>query len=369
MRPLYFLLLFLVATACQRPAATSGADGRAEPAAGWAMLPFEKVDSINPVLRPMAELHFRCPVRGEQVAWAAKDVFNPAAIVRGDSLLLIFRAEDTVGRHAGTSRLGLAWSLDGYDFTPFPTPIFYPDNDAMRRYEWEGGCEDPRIVESPDGRYILTYTAYDGHTARLCVASSPDLRNWTKHGLAFGEGKYRDLWSKSGAILSRRVGNRLVAERIGGRYWMYWGDKNIHAATSDDLVTWTPVEQNGEPKIVLPYRAGYYDSDLVEPGPPALLTDAGILLIYNSRNYGPGRDTMLADDMYSAGQALFRADDPLALVDRLSENFFRPEADYEIFGQINRVVFLEGLAPFRGRWLLYYGTADSKIAVAVYPTR
>jgi predicted GH43/DUF377 family glycosyl hydrolase len=31
---------------------------------------------------------------------------------------------------------------------------------------------------------------------------------------------------------------------------------------------------------------------------------------------------------------------------------------------VNQVVFLEGMVPFRGRWFLYYGTADSKIGVA-----
>ena len=29
---------------------------------------------------------------------------------------------------------------------------------------------DPRVVEDVDGRYVLTYTAYDGKTARLCVS-------------------------------------------------------------------------------------------------------------------------------------------------------------------------------------------------------
>jgi hypothetical protein len=32
--------------------------------------------------------------------------------------------------------------------------------------------------------------------------------------------------------------------------------------------------------------------------------------------------------------------------------------------QVGNVVFIEGLVFFKGRWLLYYGTADSKIAVA-----
>jgi len=357
-----FLLLLLLSAACEGEPNTEETQ---EAAKDWTLLPFEKVDSLNPVMTPDPSLTFACPLQRQTLRWAVKDVFNPATVVRGDTLLMIFRAEDSIGRYNGTSRLGLAMSFDGLHFEKFPEPVFFPEEDSMKVYEWEGGNEDPRIVESEDGRYIMTYTAYDGETARLCVAASRDLRNWDKHGLAFGEGKYRDLWSKSGSIVSRRQGNRLVAERIDGQYWMYWGDKNIHLATSDDLLNWTPLTADDSLMVVMPYRPGYFDSDLVEPGPPALLTDQGILLIYNGRNYGPERNPDIPEGTYSAGQALFDAANPQQLLKRTDEPFFRPEADYEIAGQVNRVVFLEGLAPFRDKWFLYYGTADSKIAVAV----
>jgi predicted GH43/DUF377 family glycosyl hydrolase len=41
-----------------------------------------------------------------------------------------------------------------------------------------------------------------------------------------------------------------------------------------------------------------------------------------------------------------------------------PDQPFEITGQVNNVCFVEGLAFFKDKWLLYYGTADSKIAVA-----
>lgn len=332
----------------------------------WALPAFEKVDSLNPCLLPDPSLSFFCPLQQDTVQWSVKDVFNPAAVVRNDTLFLIFRAEDSIGRYAGTSRLGLAFSEDGLRFRKDPSPVLYPDDDFMKPYEWEGGCEDPRIVELPDGRYVMTYTAYDGQTARLCVASSKNLRNWAKHGLAFGEEKYRDLWSKSGSIVCRRQGNRLVAEKVNGQYWMYWGDKNMHAAVSGDGISWTPLEEGDSLKIVMPFRPGFFDSDLVEPGPPAMITDAGILLIYNGRNYGPERRLDIPEGTYSAGQVLFSREDPATVISRLEEPFFRPDRPYEVEGQVNRVVFLEGMALFREQWFLYYGTADSKIAVAVH---
>ncbi len=135
----------------------------------WIMGPFVKQDSVNPVLQPRSNTTFYCPLRKSAVKWEEKDVFNPAAVVRNGKVHLLYRAEDVVGKYAGTSRLGLAISEDGLHFDRQPKPVFYPGNDFMKVYEWEGGCEDPRIVETADGRYVLTYTAYDGKTARLCV--------------------------------------------------------------------------------------------------------------------------------------------------------------------------------------------------------
>ena len=330
----------------------------------WAMLPFAKVDSVNPVLQA-GNHSFVCPVRGEAVAWDEKDVFNPAAVVRDGKLYLLVRAEDLVGKHAGTSRLGIAVSEDGFHFDVSAEPVFYPANDSMKKYEWEGGVEDPRIVESEDGTYFLTYTAYDGSVARLCVASSPDLLHWTKHGPVL-KGKHENTWSKSGAIVARQEGSRMIATKVNGKHWMYFGDTHLFIATSDDLMNWTPLEENDQLKPVLSPRAGLFDSRLVESGPFALLTNEGIVLLYNGMNLDAGGDANLPPGAYCAGQALFDKNDPTKVIDRLQDYFLRPEKPYETEGQVNHVVFIEGLAFFKDKWFLYYGTADSKIAVAVH---
>src|SRR5439155_1132343 len=139
-------------------------------------------------------------------------------------------------------------------------PVLYPDSDAQRQNEWPGGVEDPRIVESDDGCYILTYTQWNRDVPRLAVATSRDLITWTKHGPAFakvGGGKYLRTESKSGAIL-RRI------------------------ARSDSA-------------------------------------------------------------------------------------FIKPTESYERTGQYTAgTTFVEGLVPFQGRWYLYYGTADSRVGVAVW---
>jgi predicted GH43/DUF377 family glycosyl hydrolase len=277
---------------------------------------------------------------------------------------LLYRAEDLIGKFAGTSRLGVAVSTDGLHFSKLKEPVFYPDNDSLKTYEWEGGVEDPRLVESEDGTYIMTYTAYDGTVARLMLATSTDLLHWTKHGTVL-HGKYKNAWSKSGAIVARQQSSRIVAEKINGKYWMYFGDTDLFMATSDDLIHWQPVEEDNKLKSVLKPRPGYFDSRLVESGPYALIVDKGILLLYNGMNLDEGGDRDLPKGAYCGGQALFDKNDPAKLIGRLEKNFMKPDKPYEMTGQVNQVCFIEGLVPFNNKWYLYYGTADSKIAVAV----
>jgi beta-1,2-mannosidase len=338
----------------------------------WMLGPFQKQNTVNPILNAQAGSTFFCPVRRGPVRWEEKDVFNPATVVRGSKVYMLYRAEDVVGKFAGTSRLGLAVSADGLHFRRRPTPVFYPAHDAMKPLEWEGGCEDPRIVESQNGTYVMTYTAYDGDKARLCVATSRNLTAWKKHGLAF-TGNYGRGWSKSGAIVCRRSSSRFVAQKINGRYWMYWGDQpNLYIATSPDLLHWTPVETKAANSTdtarqllsAAASRPGHHDSRLLEPGPFALLTRAGIVLIYNGMNADKDGDPTLPEGAYAGGQLLFDAHNPTRLLDRSVTYFIRPDQPYETQGQVNQVVFLEGLVAFRGHWFLYYGTADSKIGVA-----
>jgi len=321
----------------------------------WMLGPFSKPASVNPVITP-----------NPAVAWEAYATFNPAAVVKDTKVFLLYRAEDTsgvqqIGGH--TSRLGLAESSDGLHFTRRAKPVLFPDNDAQRQNEWPGGGEDPRIIQSEDGRYILTYTQWNRDVPRLAVATSRDLISWTKHGPAFAQaagGKYLRTESKSGAILARIEGDRIVATKVNGKYWMYFGVPELRIATSDNLLDWTPLEdRDGNAIAVLTARPDHFDSWLVEAGPPALLTDRGIVVLYNAGS--------LPSHTYSAGQALFDARDPTKLIARSDSAFIRPTESYERTGQYTAgTTFVEALVPFKGRWFLYYGTADSRVGVAIW---
>lgn len=332
-------------------------------AQNWQMSGFKKADFENPILKPSLEARFLDPVTGKIVGWENKNVLNPTALVLNGLVHLLYRAQDSLG----TSRIGLAISEDGIHFKKNPEPILFPANDAFRTFEWPGGIEDPRIVETSDNGYFLTYTSYDGKVARLCGAFSKDLKSWEKIGPLFTSEKYLNTWSKSGALVSVQNGSKMVAKKIDGLYYMYFGDTDLFLATSKDLRHWEILE-NAETAIrlsVLKPRAGYFDSRLVEPGPYALLRKEGILLIYNSSNAANYNEVRFPKFTYAAGQVLFDAQKPYKVLARTQTPFIWPDKPYEKVGEVNEVCFVEGLVPFKGKWFLYYGTADSKIAVSI----
>jgi predicted GH43/DUF377 family glycosyl hydrolase len=288
--------------------------------------------------------------------WESAGTFNPAVILHNNKFIMLYRAQDA----SGTSRLGYAESTDGLHFTRRPEPVLSPET----AYEKDGGVEDPRLQKFGDTFY-LTYTAYNKKDAQLCLATSLDLIHWQRQGVILPayKGNWNVGWTKSGAI---------VPEKINGKYWMYWlgttADKTdqMGLSYSDDLLHWT--EATTAP--VLPRRPGMFDSRVVEPGPPPILTDCGIVLIYNG-----------ADDhfVYRTGVAIFDRRDPRKLLSRTGQPIFAPEKDWEKVGQVPNVTFVEamvlvktkdeGLVQRDNRYFFYYGAADKYVGVAEAPLK
>ena len=343
----------------------------------WTIGPFSRPASGNPVISPQPKSEFQDPILKLPVHWEALHTFNPAAVVREGKVYVLYRAEDDsgsmqIGMH--TSRLGLAESSDGFHFTRLMEPVFYPAGDREKAREWPGGVEDPRIVEREDGVYVMTYTQWNRQTYSVGIATSTDLKHWEKHGPAFlagKAGKYAQLRYKSAGMVSRvdRAKGRLIAAKIKGRYWMYWGEGTIHVATSADLVHWMPVEDaTGKPIELLQPRAGHFDSTFPETGPPPVLTSKGIVVIYNGKNADSGGDPTLGAGAYAAGEALFDAHNPAHLIAQTPGPLLKPEFPYEKTGQYAAgTTFAEGLVFFAGKWFLYFGCADSLVAVATAP--
>lgn len=337
----------------------------------WQLGPFTRT-ATGPLIRPDPNAVFDCPMRKRPVHWMAAHTFNPASVVKDGKMVVLFRAEDNpdekvIGFH--TSRLGYASSGDGKHFKVRAAPVLYPDEDSQKQAEWEGGCEDPRLCEGPDGTYYVTYTQWNRQRVRLGLASSRDLIHWHKHGSAFAGSRYEQLATKSAAIIQKIDGGRMKAARINGKYWMVFGENQIHIATSTNLINWSPVERSdGELLALMSRRPFHFDSDLPEVGPPPLVTGKGIVMLYNGKNSesDANRDPTIGAGAYSGGQALLDLNDPTKLLERTDKPFIRPELPFEKSGQYKAgTTFLEGLSYFDRKLFLYYGTADTYVALAV----
>lgn len=341
----------------------------------WALGGFVRPEKANPIITPNPSNQFDCPMQDKKIGWEESDVFNPAATVKDGKIYVLYRAEDNSATGIGkrTSRIGLAESEDGIHMKRRKTPVMYPDKDNMKEYEWEGGCEDPRVTMTKDGLYVMAYTSWNRKVARLCIATSRDLVKWEKHGPAFAKaynGRFKDIFCKSGSMVTEIKNGKQVLTKIDGKYFMYWGEHAVYAATSDDLVNWTPIlDEKNELATVIKPRPQYFDSALTECGPPAILTDKGIVLLYNGKNQtnDSKRDKRFTAGAYCAGQILTDPKEPLKVLQRLDVPFFRPMASFEKSGQyVDGTVFIEGLVFFKNKWYLYYGCADSQVSVAIY---
>jgi predicted GH43/DUF377 family glycosyl hydrolase len=328
---------------------------------------------VNPVLSADSTYRFLCPIENDTVRWQRADVFNPAAIVKDNKVYLLFRSEDNPAAILGgrTSRIGLAWSGDGLHFTKHPVPVLYPDNGEFKIYDFPGGCEDPRIVQTEDSLYVLAYTSWNQKVARLSIAFSRDLIHWEKKGPAFAKaynGKFLDHWSKSGSIITRMIDNRQVTAKIRGKYWMYWGEEFVNLAWSDNLYDWNPLlDEKGDLKALIRPREGKFDSRLTECGPPAIMAKEGIVLLYNGKNAEDEKcDPQLPKGTYSVGKVVFSPDDLESVLFRSDTCMLKPTLPHELTGQYKSgTVFAEGLVFFQSKWFLYYGTADSFVGLAI----
>ena len=157
---------------------------------------------------------------------------------------------------------------------------------------------------------------------------------------------------------------------------MYFGDSFFYHATSPDLLNWTALPSSQYfAAPVLPW-----ENRLVEPGPAPIKTrDGKWLLIYNGDTTGR---VGYPQNQYSTGQMLIDPslsylpnisvpvgtyqpalrDGPVA---RVENPLLVPEAGSGEMGQVDQVVFSEGLVQYKGKWLLYFGLGDSELGVAV----
>ncbi len=101
-----------------------------------------------------------------------------------------------------------------------------------------------------------------------------------------------------------------------------------------------------------------HELNYIGSGCPPIETEHGWLLIY----HGVGKSDRGC--VYSACAALLDLNDPSKELARLPYALFSPEYEWELYGEVNNVVFPTGTAIFGNTLFIYYGAADTTIAVA-----
>ena len=297
----------------------------------------------NPILRPQG--------RG----YAADNIFNPAAVVYQGRVGLLCRCINMARRPKGNnwsvSSFGWAWSDDGFHFELDESPV--PEFDVDEKSPYQGGFEDPRLVKIGD-EWVLTYTGVHDmkHTPGM-IAFSKDLKHW----------------ELGGEVLPGRA-IAIVNQKIGGRYWAYWGNHNLELAWSEDLRHW---HVNETPAVTC--REGFFDEHTCEAAAAPIVTDDGILLFYNGAVYSHEKAKAFARAKltylselphwyYQPGWVLFDRNDPTKVTARCTEPILAPDCLFEQLGMVPYTVFAQGYVQFKGKHILYYGCADQKIGAA-----
>jgi predicted GH43/DUF377 family glycosyl hydrolase len=299
-------------------------------------------------------------------------VFNPACIQVGEITHMFYRAVD----RDFTSSIGYCQLVDNKVIKRLDKPVIFPEADFEKR-----GVEDPRITYI-DGLYYLFYTVYDGVNALVSYATSPDLVNFTKHGVISPKISYdtaEDIFRNSGVRERYTMFEMFYKERGGGKMLLFEKDASLF-----------PIKIKGKFALlhrVLPgIQIIYFDkfSDLTDKYWRDYLAHLGDYVVldplfwFENRNIGGGCQPIETDDgwliiyhavedtplgkIYHAAAALLDRKNPLKVLGRLKEPLFSPKAAWEKKGIVENVVFPTGAAQCGDRLYIYYGAADTLIA-------
>lgn len=279
----------------------------------------------------------------KDIPFKANSVFNAGATKYKDETILLMRVEDM----RGISNLTIARSKNGYDeWVIDEQPTLVPEPEIFPEEIW--GIEDPRITYLEDlKKYAITYTAYSNGGPLVSLAFTEDFVTFEKVGAILPPE------DKDAALFPVKFKNRWVLIHrpiISTPY----NAAHIWISYSPDLLHW------GEHRILIRARYGaWWDANKIGLSPPPLYTPEGWIILYH------GVKKTAGGSIYRLGLALLDKDDPSKVLKRSDEWIFGPREYYEREGDVDDVVFPCGWIVDGDEVRLYYGAADTSIALAV----
>ncbi len=283
------------------------------------------------------------------VGWESKAIFNPASILLGGNIHILYRAMS----NDNTSVIGYAESKDGTTIKYRSNlPIYVPKEsfEEKRVPGGNSGCEDPRLTKIGSTIYMC-YVAYNGATPPQVALTSISEKNflakkwnWTKPVLVTRDG----VDDKDGC---------LHPEKIKGKYFLFHRVSNNIVGDFGSSINF-PERNNFKNIHILGPRKGMWDSQKVGISAPPIRTKKGWILFYHA---------VSDDSIYRIGAVLLDLKDPTIVLSRTTDYIFAPMETYEKQGQVGNVVFPCGAVVKKGIIYMYYGAGDSVLDVASIP--
>lgn len=267
------------------------------------------------------------PIITRDNLYMANSIFNSAVVPYGDGFAGVFRV-DYLSRDqklvTGFSKDGVEWQLD--------------DKVIFEGY-------DPRLCLL-DGKYYLSWVNLTPRGTTIGIAYTEDFKSWTQ----LEDACYPV--ARNGVLFPRKVGGEyLLLIRPCDRGHTPYGD--IFISRSKDLTYW------GRHRFVMsPVKN--WEMTKVGAGPTPIETDEGWLMFYH------GVLTSCNGFTYSIGAALLDINEPWKVLHRADCFLLAPHEIYECVGDVPNVVFpCAALTDAEtGRIALYYGAADTSVALA-----
>jgi predicted GH43/DUF377 family glycosyl hydrolase len=288
---------------------------------------------------PIVKRYEKNPIlTAADVPYPVATVHNAGVCKYQDKYMMIFRSH----LHNGRSILGLAESLDGFNFKVSKEPFMVPAADGVFGIYEEYGVEDPRITFI-EGEYVITYSAYSRFGVRIGLAKTTDFKKIER--LSFiTEADYRNV-----VIFPEKFKNlyaRLDRPHSEICPWSIW------ISYSPDLRFW------GESKLIMKPVPYHWDQMKIGPGAPPFKTEKGWLSIYH------GVFPTMDGCVYRLGAALHDLKDPSRIIGVGDNWILQPEEAYEVTGYVHNVVFSCGAVPEPdGTVKIYWGGADKVMCV------
>lgn len=296
--------------------------------------------------RPNRELFTRYPhnpvLSVKSWPYNANSVFNAAAAEIEGKILLLVRVED----FRGISHFTVARSSDGMSNWQIDAePTLRPDPGGHPEELW--GVEDPRITWLEElQKWAIAYTAYSKGGPLVALATTKDFKSFERVGPVMTPE------DKDAALFPKKFGGRwaMLHRPVARSVHL---PCNIWLSFSPDLKHWGDHQE-----IIYAREGSWWDANKIGLSAPPLETAHGWLVLYHGVRSTP------SGCIYRLGLVMLDLEEPSKVIRRTDEWIFGPKASYEREGDVDDVVFPCGWVIKNDTVNMYYGAADSCIALA-----